>query len=159
PGLGVVAAVVGATGTPGEDSMSQLGADATRTGAGQTSLGGSVEQAFCPLFVGVAGGPAHALARRGGTIHDERDAVRLAVVAAGGYIFDSGLALLGTLSYSGTGDATANGQSLERTGQRQLTLGAAGGVPVSRTWRLQGSLFSDLPIAGQNHPAGLGAAF
>ena len=101
-------------------------------------------------------GLTYPFARTVGTV-DAQLSMRLAAVGAAGYIFNSGAALLGTLSYSASGDATINGVEQMGSGQQQLTLGAAGGLPLTRTWRMQGSLFSDLPVAGQNHPAGMGA--
>jgi hypothetical protein len=71
-------------------------------------------------------------------------------------VFDRGQAIIGTLSLLQSGDADINGRTQSGTGERQLTAGVATGIPLSLTWRLQGSLFSDLPFAGQNHLTGFG---
>jgi Putative MetA-pathway of phenol degradation len=152
PGVGVIAGVTFPTGTPIEDSSPS---GVTGFGAWQLSGGVSVEQVFGPVFTGVTALVSRPFSRSVRNI-DTQLGTRFSVIGAGGYVFDKGQAVIGTLSWLASGDADVNGRTQSGTGERQLTAGVATMFPISLTWRVQGSVFSDLPVAGQNHLTGFG---
>jgi Putative MetA-pathway of phenol degradation len=152
PGIGVIAGVTFPTGTPIEES-SPWGV--TGFGAWQLSAGVSLEQTFGQIFAGVTALVSRPFSRTVANV-DTQLGTRFTLIGAGGYVFDKGQALIGTLSLLESGDADVNGRTQPGSGERQLTTGVSAMFPISLTWRVQGSLFSDLPIAGQNHLTGFG---
>jgi hypothetical protein len=152
PGIGVVAGVTFPTGTPIESSSPS---GVTGIGAWQLSGGVSVEQVFGQIFTGVTALASKPFSRTVGGI-DSQLGMRYSVIGAGGYVFDKGQALIATLTLLASGDSEINGHTQSNSGERQLTAGIAVGLPIALTWRVRGTLFSDLPAAGQNHLAGFG---
>ncbi|HEY5373282.1 MAG TPA: hypothetical protein VIK01_06325, partial [Polyangiaceae bacterium] len=68
-------------------------------------------------------------------------------LASVGYVLPSEAALALSASYSVEGEATINGQEAPDSGHRLTTLTASGLLPLSDTWRLQGSLFVNPPVS------------
>ena len=155
PGVGVVAGLTFPTGTPIESSSPS---GVTGIGAWQLSGGVSLEQVYGPIFAGVTALLSKPFSRQVGGV-DSALGMRYSVVAASGYVFDQGQAVIGTLTLLASGDADVNGRTQPNSGERQLTAGVAAGFPISLTWRLRATLFSDLPAGGQNHLAGFGMTF
>lgn len=147
PGIGVFAGIVAPTGRPVEKAKRLLGTDTTGTGAFQLTGGAGVEQTFGSLFVGVSSTVSYRLPRevRG---FDAPGAWQFAETASLGYIFENEAVLLGF------GQFTIEPQAPKR----MLRLGVSGALPLNDEWRMQGGLFSDLPIdgIGRNQTVGTG---
>lgn len=162
PGKAALAGITLPTGTPSDaPSLGPLATGATGIGAFQINAGAAVEQTFGPWLVNATGIVAQRTARTVGTapnqVH-ERLGSQWTLLVAFAYTFPSEVAIAASASYLIEGDATINGVDSAGTGHRLPTLGLSGVVPLSDTWRLQGGIFDNVPIAswGLNQPAALG---
>jgi hypothetical protein len=161
PGIGVLAASTLPTGTPPDKATHPLAADATGAGTYDVTLGLDVEKAWRHWYAGVNGWLTHRFTRAllvGQTPLTESFSTRWTVLGVASYVFDSEAALGLYLNAFDEGPATINGTRDATTSLRLTTLGAAGVLPIHDVWRVQGSLFLDVPVAsfGRNEPAGYG---
>jgi hypothetical protein len=155
PGLALLASLTFPSGRPPEQAHTPLATGATGTGTWQGGLGLSAEQLFGPAVFDLTASVSQSLPR---TVEHVTEllGLRMSGLLAGGYVFKHGAAIAGTLSYAGSLDAILNGKTVSDSGLGQLTVGVAGGLPITFEWRLQGAVSYDLPWAGLNHIAGVG---
>lgn len=147
PGLALLAGIVAPSGRPVEKAKRMLGTDATGTGAFQLSLGFGVEQTFDQVFVGSTSTVSYRLPRtvRGATVPGS---VQLSQLLAVGWIFENEAVVVFSNLFTFEPEAP----------KRMLRLGLSGALPFDDEWRMQGGLFSDLPISrvGRNQTVGAG---
>lgn len=150
PGVGVTASVVLPTGRPIEEADKTLGTDATGTGTTQLAAGFSLEQTFDDVFVGLFGNATLRLPR---TVRSTTTPTtyELTATAAAGLLLPREAVLVLSSTFSIDPEAP----------KRMLRLGLSGALPIDDRMRLQGGLFSDLPITGigQNQSVGTGFSF
>jgi len=161
PGLGVLAASTLPTGTPPDKATHPLAADATGAGTFDVTLGLDVEKAWRHWYAGVNAWLTHRFTRTvstGPTSLTEAFSTRWTAIGVASYVFDSEAAAGLYLSVLDEGPATIDGKQDSTTSLRSTTAGAAGVLPIRDVWRIQGSLFFDVPVAsfGRNEPAGYG---
>jgi hypothetical protein len=84
----------------------------------------------------------------------------LTALAIAGWVFDSeaAVALYTTFLEEGPATYRTDGMTMQTTGLRLTTVGAAGVMPIRELWRLQGSAFSDVMVSsfGRNELGGFG---
>jgi len=158
-----VSLLLGGNVPSGKDPLSArrpLATDATGTGFWDLSLGLGVEQLWHPWFVALNGWATWHLFRASTADVDESQAVRLTVLALGGYLFANEMAPAVYLNAFDEGNKSAGGVSQPGTGLRLTTAGATWVWPWRRWARAQVSVFADLPWQGlgRNETAGLGGA-
>ncbi|MEO7332150.1 MAG: transporter, partial [Minicystis sp.] len=160
PGLALSAGATFPTGRAPEGSEKPLATDATGTGAMQGSLSMALEQSYRSWLDSLSGTVAFRGARAVGEVHQQQGAQLLAF-AAGGYSFDDGALLALTASYSYEFETRINAAIVPESARAGTRLGVAGGMLLPRSFRLQGSVFADVPIPffGQNQPVGVGLSF
>lgn len=160
PGLALSAGAVFPTGRPPESSDKPLATDATGTGTFQGSLGMALEQSYRSWLVSLSGTLAIRGPRSVGRVHQQQGPALLAF-AAGGYSFDNGALLALTASYSYEFETQIDGLRVPQSARAGTRLGLAGGWLLPRSFRVQGSVFGDVPLRffGQNQPVGVGLSF
>lgn len=150
PGMALIAGVITPTGRPVEQSKRLLGTDTTGTGAYQLSLGFGVEQTFDRIFVGSTTQLTYRLPRQ---VRDSEvpGSIQLSELLAVGWIFENEAVLVFSGLFTIEPEAP----------KRMLRLSLSFGLPIDDEWRMQGGLFSDLPIRhiGQNQSVGAGFHF
>ena len=152
PGIAMLAGVIAPTGKPSDQGTGFLAPDTTGIGAWEANAGVSFEQNFRRVV-------AHTTALLG--LRTSRDVFgvttrlgpRALFLAAGGYVFEGEVTLLGTLSHAVEGDATVAGDTASGTGFRTTQAALLAIVPIGDTWRLRASVFADLPPLGTNRQA------
>ncbi len=160
PGFSLSAGGTFPTGRAPESSSKPLATDATGTGLAQGSLAMALEQSFHAWLVNLSGSVIVRGPRTVGDVHQQQGPQLLAA-AAGGYSFDNGALLALTASYSYDFETHVNGVIIPDSARASTRLGVAGGALLPRSFRVQGSVFGDLPARffGQNQPVGLGLTF
>jgi hypothetical protein len=160
PGLALSAGATFPTGRAPEGSDKPLATDATGTGAMQGSLAMALEQSYHSWLFNVSGTLAFRGARTVGDVHQQQGAQLLAFAAAG-YSFDNGALLALTASYSYEFETRINAALIPDSARAGTRLGLAGGYLLPRSFRVQGSVFGDVPVRffGQNQPVGVGLSF
>ncbi|HEY2902124.1 MAG TPA: hypothetical protein VGL59_16195 [Polyangia bacterium] len=162
PGIGILAAATLPTGTPPDQAHHLLAADATGAGTYDATVGADAEKVVGHVYASLSGWLTYrfsrAVAAGGGPVVTESFALRWTLLAVGGYVFDNEAALGFFINALDEGAATINGARDATTTLRLTTVGAAGVLPLRDRWRLQGSLFLDVPLSsfGRNEPAGYG---
>ena len=166
PGIAVLAGATFPTGRPPDaPSASALSANATGIGAYQLTLGVALEKILGEhVLVNLTGLVSQRLPRtvsQGGVTVDETLGLQLFAIAAAGWVFDDGIAVALSGTFTGEEDAVVDGQRVPQSGRSQMTLAVSTSVPLSDEWRIAGSLFDELQIAGlgANQPIGLGLTF
>ncbi len=152
PGIAILAGFQAPTGTPPDRGTGLLGADVTGIGAWEFDAGLMLEKVFHHVIV-------HATALAG--LRTPRDVVgvtqslgpRALYLVAGGWVFDDDAAILASVTHSSDGDATLDGVDAPGTGFRVTQLALLVVTPLSDTFRLRTSVFTDVPPFGSNHPA------
>jgi hypothetical protein len=156
PGIAALANLTFPTGRTPEAAGSPLATDATGAGTYQGSLGLALEKPFArDFFVVVTGSLTLHGARTVEGLHAHRG-VAFVASGAGGMSFDSSLVLALGLAYTSELAGSVDGNP---TGGLAFTrVSVSSGFSFTDELRLQGNVFSDLPIRGfgLNHPAGLG---
>ncbi len=73
-------------------------------------------------------------------------------------MFDSEAALAAYVSFLDRGDTTLDGAAQPGTELRLTTAGVSGLLPIGERWRLQGTLYGDVPLDhfGRNEEASAG---
>jgi hypothetical protein len=156
PGIALLGNLTVPTGTPPEMASSALASDATGAGAAQVGVGLSFEQEIGHAVVNLTGSATWRAPRPVGEIRVQ-DGIGLLAFGAGGYVFDSGAALLLTVAYAVDLPAEREGASGEGGGRARTRVGLAGGYAVGSSLRLQGSAFADLPVPRLGFAEPLGA--
>ncbi len=160
PGVAAFAGLTLPTGTPPDRARRPLATDATGTGALQATVGLGLEQTYGPWVLDANAILAFRAARSALGV-DEQLAPQLVAMIATAYAFEQGAAVALSLSFATEGDATLQGVTATGTGRQATTLSLSGLLPLGDTWRLQGSIYADPPLAplGQNLPALIGITF
>jgi hypothetical protein len=150
PGVALLGGLTFPTGRSAEQARLALGSDTTGAGVWQAALGVSLEQTWGSLFGNVSFLASQSLPR---TVQGVTELLgpTLSLGGALGWVFDSGSALAGSLTAIGAPRASVNGASAAGTERLRFAAGFSGALPLSETWRLQGSLVTQLPL-GLNEP-------
>jgi hypothetical protein len=162
PGFALLAAVVFPTGRAAGNGTNPAGTDATGTGTVSGSLGVAFEKIRGPIYGAVQGWVTISGSRTvdtpgfGPTTTDFPPQVNALAIA--GYVFPNESAAALYVAFLDRGDVTIDGTKVPATELRLTTLGASGLLPVGERWRLQGTVFADLPWVpfGVNEQAGVG---
>jgi hypothetical protein len=163
PGLGLLASVVLPTGKSSGQGTNPSSTDATGTGTVNATLGLAIEKARGPFYgtldawvtycgdltVTPPGGAAIAMTTS--------FPLQWTLLALAGYVFDSEAALALYVNFLERGDDTLDGVHQPGTVLRLTTLGLSGVLPLRELWRIQGTVFSDVPAFGRNELAGVGS--
>jgi hypothetical protein len=162
PGVALLAAVVFPTGKAAGSGTNPAGTDATGTGTVSGSLGLALEKIQGPFYGALEGWVTLSGSRTvdtpgfGSTTTDFPPQINALAVA--GYVFQSEAAAALYVAFLDRGDVTIDAMKAPATELRLTTVGASGLLPVGERWRLQGTLFGDLPVAplGRNEQVGVG---
>ncbi|MBM4373459.1 MAG: hypothetical protein FJ095_00120 [Deltaproteobacteria bacterium] len=160
PGIAVLVGSTLPTGRPPELARGPLAADATGIGAVQLHAAVALEKRLGHWLVGATGLVAQRLTRLAGPVETTLGTQLTALVNAS-YIFPNLSAVAASVSYSGEGDASIDGEDRPDTGRRSLHLAISGLYPISSRVRFQSSLFVTPPISdlGRNQNAVVGGSF
>lgn len=159
PGIAALGTVTLPTGVPTDQASKPLATDATGTGALHTALGAAVEQTFGSVLLNVTGTGAWRAPRSVGSLRVQPGLLFTAFAGASVYLPREAVLAL-SASYTAELATRADGEVVDDSARSFTRLTLGGGPPTWGPWRVQGSFFSDLPIAklGQNQPVSLGAA-
>jgi hypothetical protein len=157
PGFALLAGLAAPTGTPPDEADDPLATSGTGTGSFEGSLGVAVEEIIGSGFVSLSGFVSKRTSRTSAGV-EQTFAPRLSAVLAGGYTFGHDTTVGAFASALRQGDARDANGALANSTIALVTAGAALATPLWQTWRLQMTLFADLPIAGwgRNQTAGFG---
>ncbi|HXU61932.1 MAG TPA: hypothetical protein VN962_09545 [Polyangia bacterium] len=157
PGFALLASVVFPTGQAAGSGTNPAGTDATGTGTLNGSLGVSLEKIHGPLYFAL---DAWLTLSGDRTVAGFTTAFPPQVTAVGvaGYVFESEAAVALYVSFLDRGNTTLDDVTQPGTELRLTTAGVSGLLPIGELWRLQGTLFADLPIdsLGRNEQASAG---
>lgn len=162
PGIGALGALTLPTGTPPDSARHPLAADATGEGTYELTVGLSLEKIVGSFYLALNGWLTHRFSRSvpmaGAAPVKEDFALRWTVTAIGSYVFSNEAALGLYISALDEGAASIDGARYPGTALRLTTVGAAALLPIRDLWRLQGTVFFDLPLSsfGRNEVAGIG---
>lgn len=153
PGIGVLVGTQIPTGTPAEKGTGVLDADVTGLGEWEVNGGLLVEQTFGHFVAQATAVAGYRFPRTIlGTTREHLGWRGLYVLGAG-YVFDSDVALLGTVSHWSEGDTTVAGKVADGTGFRATQASFLVVVPLTDTLRVRTAMFSDVAPLGTNRPA------
>ena len=157
PGVAILAALAVPTGRPLDESDDPLATSGTGSGSFEGSLGLGVEEIIGSGFVSLTGWVSQRSARAVAGV-EQSFAPRLSALLAGGYTFGHDVTAGAFASVLRQGDARDAGGPIANSGVALVTGGAALALPFWQSWRLQATLFADLPIHGwgRNQTAGFG---
>ena len=157
PGFALLASVVFPTGQAAGSGTNPAGTDATGTGTLNASLGVSLEKIHGPLYLALDSWVTFSGDRSVDGITTAFPP-QVTAVAVAGYVFQSEAAAALYVSFLRRGDTTIDGLTQAGTELRLTTAGLSGLLPLGERWRLQGTLFADLPAPpfGRNEEAGGG---
>ena len=158
PGLAALASLAVPTGTPPDEADDPLATSGTGTGSYEGSLGLAVEEIVGQGFVSLSGFVTKRTGRAVGGV-EQTFAPRLSAVLAGGYTFGHDTTVGAFASALRQGDARdAMNGPIANSSVALVTAGGALARPFLDAWRLQMTLFTDLPIAGwgRNQTVGFG---
>jgi hypothetical protein len=157
PGVALSFGLTVPTGRAPEAASTPLATGATGTGALQASAQIQLERSFGDLFVYAAGSADWRSPRVVSGLHEQRGPSFSAFLAAGDS-FKSGLVAAVTLSYTAEVEGRLQGARVPDSGYELTRIGLAGGHSFTDDWRMQASLFADVPISllTRNQPLGAG---
>src|SRR5262252_862997 len=137
-----------------DDPLSTSG---TGTGSFEGNVGVALEEIIGQGFVSVAGWAAKRTARSANGV-EQSFAPRLSALLSGGYTFGHDVTVGAFASALRQGDNHDANGPIANSGVALVTAGGALALPFWQVWRLQSTLFTDLPIAGwgQNQTVGFG---
>ena len=160
PGIALSAGLVAPTGRAPEAARRPLATDATGAGAAQLSAALALEQAFGSWIVNVGGSVAWRGARTVGALREQQGA-QLVASLAGGYMLPGGALVALTAAYSAELAPRLDGEAIPSGGRAATRVGLAGGYPFTGAWRMQATVFADLPVRflGWSQPASMGISF
>lgn len=158
PGIALAWSLTVPTGRAPESASGPLAADATGTGSVQAGGQLSFEKTFGDRFVHLSGSAVWRAPRVVAGIHTQRGPSFTAFAAAGTTFFDSKLVTALTASYTAEIGTRQEGVFLPDSGNEVTRAGVSGGYSFSFDWRLQASLFGDIPVSplSRNQPMGTG---
>jgi len=157
PGVAILAGVSFPTGQPVDEADDPLATSSTGTGSYEGNAGLGIEEIFGRGFVSLSGWVSKRSARSTMGI-EQSFAPRLSALLSGGYTF-SHETTVGAFAFAlRQGDARDANGAIANSGVALVTAGAALAVPFWETWRLQTTLFTDVPLAGlgRNQTVGFG---
>jgi len=160
PGVAIIAGLSFPTGQPLDEmnASDPLSTSGTGTGSFEGNGGVAVEEIVGSSFVSLAGWISKRSARPAPTGGDESFAPRLSALLTGGTTFGHDVTVGAFVSALRQSEAHDANGPIANSGVSLVTAGAALALPFWQWWRLQTTLFSDLPIAGwgRNQTAGYG---
>src|SRR3954465_6486842 len=158
PGGAVLAGLALPTGRPPDEADDPLATSGTGTGSFEGSVGVAVEEIVGQGFVSLSG---FVLQRSSRSVlgMEQTFAPRLSAVLAGGYTFGHDTTIGAFASALRQGDARDASGAIANSSIALVTAGGALALPFWDAWRLQSTLFTDVPIAGwgRNQTVGFGA--
>jgi hypothetical protein len=160
PGVAVLGALSFPTGqAPDEGGANDLlSTSGTGTGSFEGSLGLAFEEIIGQQgFVSLAGFAAKRTARSANGVQ-QSFAPRLSALLSGGYTFGHDFTVGAFASALRQGDNSDANGPIANSATGLVTAGGAAALPFWQTWRLQATLFTDMPIAGwgRNQTVGYG---
>jgi Putative MetA-pathway of phenol degradation len=157
PGIALSFGLTLPTGRAPEAASTPLATGSTGTGSLQASAQIQLERSFGDVFVIAAGSADWRSPRVVGDHHGQRGPSFSAFMAAGD-TFKSGLVAALTLSYTAEIEGRSQGARVPESGYELTRVGLAGGYSFTDEWRIQASLYSDVPIPllARNQPLGGG---
>jgi hypothetical protein len=162
PGFAVLAGATIPTGTPVDRATRPLATDVTGGGAYELTLGAAIEKVSGHGYAGLNVWGTHrftrTVANHGQPAITQSFSLRWTVLAVIGYVFDSEAGLAFYASLLDEGAAAVNDVTDPASSLRVTTVGAAGALPLAKSWKLQTSIFTDVMLSsfGRNGPAGFG---
>jgi hypothetical protein len=162
PGFALLAGATIPTGTPVDRATQPLATDVTGAGVYELTIGAAIEKVSGHFYAGLNLWATHrftrTVANQGQSSITQSFSLRWTVLGVLGYVFDSeaGLALYANLVNEGA--AAINDVADPASSLRTTTVGAAGGLPLTRSWKVQAAVFTDVMLSsfGRNGPAGFG---
>ena len=157
PGLALLAALTVPTGTPPDEADDPLATAGTGTGSFEGSVGVAGEEIIGQGFVSLTGFVSKRTARAADGV-EQTFALRWSAVLAGGYTFGHDTTVGAFASALRQGDARDANGAIANSSVGLVTAGAALALPFWDAWRLQATLFTDVPLAGwgRNQTVGFG---
>jgi len=159
PGVAIIAGLSLPTGRPLDeaDTDDPLSASGTGTGSFEGTVGLALEEIIGSGFVSMTGWVSKRSARAAAGV-EQSFAPRLSALVSGGYTFGHDITVGAFASLLRQGDNSDANGAIANSGVSLATAGGAVAVPFWQLWRLQTTLFTDLPIAGwgRNQTAGFG---
>jgi len=158
PGLAILAGVSFPTGQPLDEADDPLATSGTGTGSYEGNVGLAIEEIVGRGFVSLSGWVSKRSARSSMGV-EQSFAPRVSTLLSGGYTFGHETTLGGFAMASRQGDARDANGVIANSAVALVTAGAALAVPFWSAWRLQTTVFSDLPLTGwgRNQSVGFGA--
>lgn len=157
PGVALAWSLAIPTGRAPEAATNPLATDATGTGYVQAGGQLALERTFHDVFLHLSGTALWRAPRFVSNLHTQRGP-SFTALAAVGTSFRNGLVGAVTASYTAELAGRLEGAVVPDSGYETTRLGIATGYPFSFEWRMQASLFSDLPVSplSRNQPLGVG---
>jgi hypothetical protein len=158
PGIALAWSLTVPTGIAPESASGPLAANATGTGGVQASGQLALERTFGDTFLHLSGSAVWRAPRVVAGLHTQRGPALTAFAAAGTTFLKGDLVGAVTLGYTAEMAARTEGVLVPESGHEGTRVGVSGGYSISFDWRVQGSLFGDLPFAplSRNQPLGAG---
>jgi hypothetical protein len=157
PGVAIIAGLSFPTGTPMDEAGDPLSTGGTGTGSYEGNVGLALEEIVGQGFVSLSGWVSKRSARAAQGV-EQSFAPSVSGLLAGGYTFGHDRTVGAFASFVRRGDGRDANGALPNSGIGLATAGAALALPFWDSWRLQTTLFSDLPIPGwgRNQTVGFG---
>ena len=160
PGVAILASLSFPTGQPLDEGGpgDPLSTSGTGTGSFEGTLGFGLEEIVGQGFVSLTGWASKRTARSANGV-EQSFAPRLSALLSGGYTFGHDVTVGAFASALRQGDNRDANGPIANSGVALVTAGGALALPFWQWWRLQATMFTDLPIAGwgRNQTAGFGA--
>jgi hypothetical protein len=157
PGVAFLLGLSFPTGTPLDEASDPLQTSGTGTGSFEASVGVGLEEIVGRGFVSLTGWASKRTARSAMGV-EQTFAPRLSALLSGGYTFGHETTV-GAFAFAlRQGDAHDASGAIANSGVALVTAGAALATPFWDAWRLQTTLFTDVPLAGwgRNQTVGFG---
>jgi hypothetical protein len=160
PGIAILGSLSFPTGQPLDEvgPGDPLSTSGTGTGSFEGTLGLGLEEIVGQGFVSLAGWASKRTARSANGV-EQSFAPRVSALLSGGYTFGHDVTVGAFASAWRHGDTHAANGPIASSGVSLVTAGGALALPFWQSWRLQATMFTDLPIPGwgRNQTAGFGA--
>ncbi|MBC8132122.1 MAG: transporter [Deltaproteobacteria bacterium] len=160
PGVAVLFGLVAPTGTPPEETTDLWAAGATGQGSWQGSLGIGLEQGFEPYFITLNALGTLRSSRTIVGVGESSFAPRLTGILAVGRVLPRTATVGVFISGMSQGDNSGDQGRIAGSGSSLLTAGLAATISPTDQWRLQGTLSTNVPVAGwgRSQTAGAGVS-
>jgi len=157
PGVAILAGLSFPTGTPLDEAGDPLSTGGTGTGSYEGTFGLALEEIVGQGFVSLSSWVSKRSARAAMGV-EQSFAPSVSGLLAGGYTFGHDRTVGAFASFVRRGDGRDVNGVIANSGVGLATAGAALAFPFWDSWRLQTTLFSDLPIPGwgRNQTVGFG---